>query len=93
MMAGAGVTILCSVVPRRGIASACRRPRRAVLKPIDVAGALADPFLELHNAQGTTIMSNNDWHDARTQELSDTTIPPSNAKESALVTNLTLVIT
>jgi hypothetical protein len=34
-------------------------------------------------------MSNNDWQDTQKQELIDTTIPPSNAKESALVTDLT----
>ena len=33
-------------------------------------------------------MSNNDWQDTQKQELIDTTIPPSNAKESALVISL-----
>jgi hypothetical protein len=59
------------------------------LTQFGVNDALADPFLELHNAQGTIIMSNNDWQDSQGQELMDTGIPPSNAKESALVTNLT----
>jgi hypothetical protein len=72
------------------------KPQRVVVRAIGpslsqfgVSDALADPFLELHDAQGTTIMSNNDWQDSQKQELIDTTIPPSNTKESALVTNLT----
>jgi hypothetical protein len=71
-------------------------PQRVVVRAIGpsltqfgVAGALADPFLELKNAQGTTLISNNDWQDSQKQELIDTTIPPSNDKESALVTDLT----
>jgi hypothetical protein len=59
------------------------------LTQFGVNDALADPFLDLHNAQGTIIMSNNDWQDSQGQELMDTGIPPSNPKESALVTNLT----
>ncbi len=35
------------------------------------------------------LISNNDWQDSQKQELIDTTIPPSNDKESALVTDLT----
>jgi Carboxypeptidase regulatory-like domain len=72
------------------------KPQRVVVRAIGpslsqfgVSDALADPFLELHDAQGTIIMSNNDWQDTQKQELIDTTIPPSNTKESALVTNLT----
>jgi hypothetical protein len=53
-----------------------------------VADSLSDPFLELHNAQGTTLMSNNDWQDTQKQQLIDTTIAPSNAKESAIVIDL-----
>jgi hypothetical protein len=59
------------------------------LTQFGVAGALADPFLELRNAQGTVLISNNDWQDSQKQELIDTTLAPSNAKESALVTSLT----
>jgi hypothetical protein len=72
------------------------KPQRVVVRaigpsltPFGVSDALADPFLELHDAQGTTIMSNNDWQDTQQQELADTTLAPSNAKESALVTDLT----
>lgn len=59
------------------------------LSQFGVAGALADPLLELRNAQGTILISNNDWQDTQRQELIDTGLPPSNTKESALVTSLT----
>ncbi|MFL6583472.1 MAG: peptidylprolyl isomerase [Chthoniobacterales bacterium] len=49
-----------------------------------VAGALADPQLELHNAQGTQIDSNDDWQSSpQKTEIQATGVPPSNAKESA----------
>ncbi len=59
------------------------------LTQFGVPGALADPFLELRDAQGTVLISNNDWQDSQKQELIDTTLAPSNPKESALVTTLT----
>ena len=54
-----------------------------------VAGAITDPFLELRNGQGTIVASNNDWQDTQKQALIDTTIPPSDPKESAIVIDLT----
>ena len=55
--------------------------------------ALSDPTLELVNASGTTIASNNDWKtrpDGSSQqgEIEATAIPPTNDLESALVQNL-----
>ena len=41
--------------------------------------------VRLRQGYGATV----DWQDSQKQELIDTTIPPSNTKESALVTNLT----
>lgn len=55
-----------------------------------VAGALGDPTLELHDGNGTTIASNDNWKtrpDGSSQqtEIEGTGIPPSNDLESALV--------
>ena len=58
------------------------------LAQFGVSGALEDPFLDLHNAQGTIIASNDDWQDTQEQELIDTTIPPSDPFESAIVIDL-----
>jgi WD40 repeat protein len=66
---------------------------RALGPSIPVAGALADPTLELHDASGTTIATNDNWKtrpDGSSQqaEIEATTIPPTNDLESALVQTL-----
>jgi PKD repeat protein len=53
-----------------------------------VPAALADPTLELHNAQGTTMNFNNDWQDSQKAQIEATGIPPGNPKESAIVASL-----
>jgi uncharacterized repeat protein (TIGR03803 family) len=57
-------------------------------------GALQDPNLELHDASGTTMASNDNWRtrpDGSSQqgEIEATAIPPTNDLESALVRTLT----
>jgi len=54
-----------------------------------VSNPLPDPLIELHNAQGATMTSNNDWgssSDAAT--LLAQGLAPSNPKESAILTQL-----
>jgi len=58
------------------------------LSQLGVNGALADPKLELHDGQGTTIASNNDWQESQKQEVIDTTLAPTDPKESAIVADL-----
>jgi uncharacterized repeat protein (TIGR03803 family) len=58
-----------------------------------IQGALPDPELELHNATGTTIASNDNWKirpDGSSQqgEVEATSIPPTDSLESALVQTL-----
>lgn len=58
-----------------------------------IQGVLQDPSLELHDASGTIIASNDNWKtraDGSSQqgEIEATSIPPSNDAESALVQNL-----
>jgi hypothetical protein len=52
-----------------------------------VAGALADPVLELHSG-GTVVATNDNWKSTQQAEIEATTIPPSNALESAMVRTL-----
>jgi hypothetical protein len=66
---------------------------RALGPSVPVAGALGDPTLELHDASGTIVSSNDNWKtraDGSSQqaEIEATTIPPTNDLESALVANL-----
>jgi hypothetical protein len=51
-----------------------------------VPGALADPILELHDSNGATLETNDDWKDSPNRaEIEATGIPPSNDLESAIV--------
>lgn len=53
-----------------------------------IAGALADPFLELHGSGGSLLGSNDNWKDTQASDIQATTIPPSNDLESAIVATL-----
>ncbi|MGI8481653.1 MAG: NF038122 family metalloprotease [Chthoniobacterales bacterium] len=53
-----------------------------------IAIRLADPTLELRDANGGLIRSNDNWKDSQQAEIQATTIPPTNDLESAIVTSL-----
>jgi hypothetical protein len=61
---------------------------RAIGPSLSVSGALGDPTLELHDGNGATIASNDNWRSDQEAEIIATTIPPSNDLESAIVRNL-----
>jgi hypothetical protein len=50
-----------------------------------ISGAVADPSLELLNANGALIMSNDNWKDTQQAEIQATGIAPLNDAESAIV--------
>ena len=51
-----------------------------------VANPLGDPVLELHDANGATVETNDNWKDAPERaEIEATGIPPSNDAESAIL--------
>ena len=52
-----------------------------------VTGALEDPVLELHDANGAVIM-NDDWINTQEAEITATGIPPSDPRESAILATL-----
>ena len=59
---------------------------RGIGPSLPVAGALADPELELYNADGQIIAANNNWRDAANrQEIIDTTLAPSHDAEAAIL--------
>jgi hypothetical protein len=62
---------------------------RALGPSIPVPGAMADPTLELHDANGALMEANDNWVDSpNKQAIIDSTIPPSNDMESAIVRTL-----
>ena len=51
-----------------------------------VPGPLADPVLELHDANGATLETNDDWKESPNRaEIEATGIPPSHDLESAII--------
>ena len=63
---------------------------RALGPSVPVPGALADPTLELHDSNGAILESNDNWVDSpNKQAIIDSTIPPTNNLESAIVRTLT----
>jgi len=53
-----------------------------------VTGALADPTLELHDADGSLITSNDNWKDSQESAIQATGLAPTNDQESAILTAL-----
>jgi N-acetylneuraminic acid mutarotase len=61
---------------------------RAIGPSLARADALADPTLELRNANGGLLAENNNWRTTQEAEIIETTVPPSHDLESAIVTTL-----
>jgi hypothetical protein len=53
-----------------------------------VQGALSDPVLELYDASGNLLATNNDWQQTQAQALRDANLAPSNDLESAVLAAL-----
>jgi len=61
---------------------------RAIGPSLPLTGKLADPVLELHNADGSILASNDNWRSTQESDIMDTGIPPTNDLESAIVATL-----
>ena len=60
-------------------------PSLATFNP-PVPGALTDPMLELHDAQGNLLETNDDWvNSPHKQQITDSSLAPPNDKESAIL--------
>lgn len=49
---------------------------------------LADPILELHGADGSLIITNDNWKDTQQEAIQDSPLAPTNDAESAIIANL-----
>jgi len=58
------------------------------LTAFGIAGALEDPTVELKDANGSTLSSNDNWGQGQPVELQQLGLAPTNINESALVTSL-----
>ena len=61
---------------------------RGIGPSLTIAGKLADPTLELVNANGDTLLANDNWRDTQESDIEATTIPPNNDLESAILTTV-----
>ena len=61
---------------------------RAIAPSLPFSGTLQDPTLELHDNNGNTIATDDNWKDSQQGDVQATTIPPSNEVESAIVRTL-----
>jgi hypothetical protein len=53
-----------------------------------VPGALQDPTLELHDAQGNKLRVNDNWKDSQQADIQNTSLAPGDDRESAILTDI-----
>src|SRR5436190_6124379 len=61
---------------------------RAIGPSLPVQGALSDPVLELHDATGTLIATNDNWRTSQAAEIIAAGLAPGDDRDSALITTL-----
>jgi predicted outer membrane repeat protein len=61
---------------------------RAIGPSLPLSNTLADPVLELHDSNGTTLVANDNWRDTQEKEIQSTGNPPPNDVESAIIATL-----
>ena len=66
----------------------CFRALGPSLAAFGVQGVIADPRLDLFNAEGTKVGANNNWKDSQQNAIQSVALAPGNDTESALLTNL-----
>jgi hypothetical protein len=71
-----------------GTANVIARAIGPSLTGLDVAGALQDPTLELHDGSGTLVASNDNWRTDQQAEIIATGVAPSDDRESAILSTL-----
>ncbi len=88
MLTGESVPIGGFIVTGYGPKKVIVRAIGPSLADFGVPGALADPTLELHAADGSVINSNDNWKDTQEAEIEATGLMPTSDPESAIVESL-----
>jgi len=71
--------------PETGGATVLLRAIGPSLVNAGIQDPLQDPVLELHDSQGNTVTTNDDWQDSQKDEIEATGIPPTDPRESAIL--------
>jgi hypothetical protein len=61
---------------------------RAIGPSLNIAGKLLDPILQLVDANGVQVASNDNWRSDQQVDINASTVPPTNDAESAIVATL-----
>ncbi len=85
---GANVMIAGFVITGPGSKKVIIRAIGPSLTAAGVAGALSNPTLTLYNSQSQPIATNDDWRSTQQAEIIASTFPPSDNRESAIVSTL-----
>ncbi len=59
------------------------------LTSLGVSGALPDPILELHDGNGSLIATNDNWRSDQEQQITATSLAPTDDREAAILATLT----
>lgn len=84
VLTGNNVMIAGIILQGSGSADLVFRGIGPSLAPHFPGQALADPYLELRNANGGLIFSNNNWQDSQAGEISGSGLAPSHGAEAAI---------
>ena len=68
-----------------GVVTVLVRALGPTLTAFGVPNVLADPTLDVRDAQGNSLATNDDWADTQQAEIQATNLQPPNAKESAII--------
>jgi len=82
---GANVMVAGVVGGNNGAIRMLFRALGPTLSQFGVTNVLADPMLEIHDAQGAVIASNDNWHDMQAADIQATGKAPPNVLESAIL--------
>jgi hypothetical protein len=58
------------------------------LSAFEISNPLPDTVIELRDASGTLLASNNDWRDSQEAAITGTTLQPTDDRESAILISL-----
>ncbi|MBA3544458.1 MAG: hypothetical protein H0T83_08475, partial [Chthoniobacterales bacterium] len=71
-----------------GLADVLIRGIGPSLGAFGIANPLLDPLLELHDSNGATLTTNDNWKDTQQTEIEATGLPPTDDNESAILQTL-----
>ena len=58
------------------------------LAAFGINGALLDPLLEIHNGDGSTLGSNDDWRDTQEADIEASGFAPNDEREATIIATL-----